>query len=244
MNERSFYFSPEQAKKELIRRRKDKKTMNKILEYIGGNVPQELPRVPFLAIARFVATARQEDFKFYEMAKKIKIFPLWLEYTADKFYHENVDKIDLVAMKIKICRDEYELITVTEVEELKGKRIKEIKTRFGIPLVEFHHSIREGVLPQNHIDISMWLKSNGQKAKNYYFQYLKLFLVHGILLENFHVQGEDEFRSKVFQPNFLKIKEDIGLAPIVIQQKWKREDGYYPLTPTLEKLIIKHLLFL
>jgi hypothetical protein len=245
MNNEYFYFSPEEAKKELLRRRSDEKIKKRILEYLdlGGNIPKNLPKEPFLAMARFVATARIEDFVMYELSKKLGLYPLWLEYTWDKFHPQNVDKVDLVQIKII---DEGMIINIVgeEPEKLKGQKINEIKTTIGIDLVKFHHYIREGVLPQNYIDISMWLKSNGQKAKNYYFQYLKLFLVHGILLENFHVQGQEEekFIRQVFERAFTKIKEEIGLVPIVIQQKWKREDGYYPPTPTLRKLIIKHLL--
>lgn len=239
MNNEYFYFSPKEAREELLRRRSNKEVKKRILEYIGEDIPQNIPNKPFLAMARFVATARIEDFLMYKLSKKLGLYPMWIEYTWDKFHPQNVDKLDLVQIKI----DDGVIININivgeEPEKLKGQKIDEIKTTSGISLIEFHHSIRKGLLPQNYIDISMWLKSSG-KAKSYYKKYLKLFLVHGILLENFHVQGEEEFARQVFEPSFLKIKEDIGLVPIVIQQKWKREDGYYP--TALKKLIIKHLL--
>jgi hypothetical protein len=101
-----------------------------------------------------------------------------------------------------------------------GKKFCDIKTFWGEELTDFHHRMLESYnLKIDTFDDFEWFSSIGRKdnPKQYYENFLALFLSHGVLFENFHEKGKEEsFTSNIIIENFNKIKDQFGYKPLIV----------------------------
>lgn len=205
--------------------------------------------VPKACLARHVATYRLEDIKFSWLAQWMGLVPYWLEYPDDKFVTVNSTKNDL--WRLRLFHGKYgdngkkvsklEKIAILNPEQWENRRIREMITSQGESLVDFHHRIRNEFFPleiaNNVADLSPWLKSLGGKASNYYAAMLSLFVVNGVLFEDFDspfsdkeeaIKQLEKFKQKIFIPAWQKVVEITGLEPIIVCLPSTNVLSWYP----------------
>jgi hypothetical protein len=221
-----FYLKEEDIHKELEKRQSDKSLVKKIEEYLGEELPEPFndQSKNFAILFRHVFTPDYEIEKFLEKAKKLNLEPVLIEYKEDKFVPENEDKKTLAKMPFfrGIFKDneiKFDIFKIIDFDSHKSKRISEIITFWNEPLIDFHHRILESYYPEtlkNIFDYSEWFHCHGCAAKNYYYNFLALFLSNAVLFDNFRNEGkEGEFCRDIFEPAVYKIKEVFGLLPMI-----------------------------
>lgn len=99
--------------------------------------------------------------------------------------------------------------------------MKEIKTIWGQDFCQFHHELTENIIPgvdsKKFYNFSDWFNKHRNITDYYYLHYLALFLVHGVLFENFITKnGEREFTENKVLPSFYKLQEIFGIKPLIV----------------------------
>jgi len=220
-----FYIKEEDIESELEKRELDRELFKKIEEYLGEPLPEPFNQNKrFAVIVRHLFTPDYELEKFLEKAKKFNLEPVLLEYTEDKFVAENEDKRALGKLFFfrgifrggKICMDVFKII---DFDKNIKKKISEVKTTHNESLVDFHHRILNHFYPkikENIFDYSEWFHSNGKNAKEYYKNFLVLFLKNAVLFDNFRISGEEGvFCRNVFVPAFTSVYDTLGFKPLI-----------------------------
>lgn len=248
-----IYISPTEAKNELLRRKKSN-NFREIVEIIKSELwKNNQPPLPAINggitkayLWRNIASVRLEDIEFDQIACLSGFTPHWLEYQCDRFSSRNQTKIDLVRMFLhsgdgKNGGPKLEKIKLLNPEEWENKYFQEMITREGEPLVEFHHRIRKSVFPtpkaEMITDISSWIQSQGSQSKDNYPAFLAMFILNGILFEDFDspFSGKKEaalqlnrFKESVFLPAFRKVIEITGEEPLIVKLPSKESLSWYP----------------
>jgi len=112
--------------------------------------------------------------------------------------------------------------TVKKIINLDGseekKKLRDIKTINGESFVDFH----KGLMLKNFSDAkifdgSMWFKSKGGCAKEYYKSVLAMTLCHGILFDNFlDYDYESDLVRNILFPAFAEIEREFGYRPLIV----------------------------
>lgn len=216
-----FVYTPlDEAITELVRRTKDDSisTINNPISHIKA----ELKAIIF----RHVATPNYEIRRFISLVDGTTVLkPVILEYLDDKFTNLNEWKYSLGKLTFYKGRDskggfKTESKSIIDFNKSNGKSISSLNTLWGESLVDFHHDKFKEVYPKFHkntFDMSDWLNKNGHSAKNYYISFLKIFIKHGILFEDFLLNGQElEFTKKIILPALIKIRKETGLKPLIV----------------------------
>lgn len=220
----NFYTPLEEAKEEIKRRWNDKDLRKKVEEFLGdvpGVFQEELQAILF----RNIATP---DFEFQHaqnLAKKLDIKPLYLEYLSDKFCTRSLDKLYLGKMAFFHCRDKNGgcVVSKRKLFDLKkndGLLFDKVVTDSGKNIIDFHHDLFNPLYPNvNVYDISRWIKKKGRNALENYPFFIALFLCHGVLLETYNMRSSEErkFAEKIVIPSFNKIFKMFGIKPLIVQ---------------------------
>ena len=234
----TVYTPLSEALKLLEERQKDPKLMAKIEELLKGDIPEILRNKKCGVMARQVATPNYDVRSFVSISLDNKLNPIFFEYTDDKFIADNEFKHSLGQLRIHSRADKTgnfieEKINIIDFNINNGKKLKEIKTLNGESLLDFHKKLFEVYKIDNNIhfiDGSEWVKRNGIKANLYYPNVLLLFVCHGILFENFMLNGsEGEFSKKVVLPAIEKVLNITGVKPLIvpIPPMDMEEDGHW-----------------
>jgi hypothetical protein len=218
------YFAPEEAVLELKRRRADSALGTRIAEHF--RLPEIFgDGIPRIVLARQIASARIEDLQFLDLAVRLGLRPMWLEYTKDRFTnwknHYWRGYIDY-----GIGRNGGPRLQSFRVSSLggswNGKPLSSLQLECGLSLVEFHHRLQEKVLNghavYDRVDSSAWFNQTGERASQFYYAYFGMFLQHAILCEDFESPDEEErrFRDTVARPATERIRKDFGIDPLVV----------------------------
>jgi hypothetical protein len=213
------------AVEELKRRWNDEDLTKKVDDFLGGDVPEPLKQGFTAIIFRQLATPNYELRRFFAVPDVLELKPVFWEYHDDKFTSNNPLKHALGKMPFlsgygKKGGAKIEYRNVIDFNESNGKKIKDVRTVWGEPFVEFHHDLLREAYPKanDHIfDASEWFARHDGHAKDYYIKYVSLFIRHGILFENFVLEGEDhEFTRDVFLPAFFKLWKMMGVKPLIV----------------------------
>ncbi len=230
-NEMSFYndiyFTYEEAVDELKRRQSDTELIKKIVDDLK-EVPSalEIKSTINSVLFRQVATPNYETRRFIHLSDGGNLNPILWEYHSDKFVSNNEYKRSLGKIKFffgegkkggKIIKQE----TIVDFNKFNGKTLKEVECINGKSLISFHKELLFDAYPHfpkgNIFDASDWFFSHGKKAEEYYVNFLKLFIVHGILFENFMLNKEErEFTENIFYPSYKKVCKEYGLKPVIV----------------------------
>lgn len=220
-----MYTPVNEAIAELERRQSDKELEKKVANFLNGDIPASLNNTKRNAVLfRNVFTPDYELEVFESFVDTYSCVPVLLEYTDDKFVAVNEDKYALGKLYFYLGTSESTDTNmfakkIIDFNDSEGKQIVDMKTLTGENFVAFHHRILEQFRPEMipHIeDISEWLHVHGGNAKEYYKQFLALFIRHGILFDNFRTSGaEAGFSDHVFGPAFSLVSEHFGLAPLI-----------------------------
>ncbi|MEI6191276.1 MAG: hypothetical protein WCP24_02840 [bacterium] len=241
------YYSLDEAREEIKKRWADVELKKKIEEELGADFISsfkyiDMPRS--ILFRQLISPDNGFNF-FYQESKYIGLKPTVMEFLEDIFVSLNEEKKGYGRLRTKNgCID---IINFHDCEKIP---LKDILTKDGKNLVEFHHNlIKESNLDVDIFDMSKWFKSFG-KAKDYYYPFLLHCLAHGALFESFILDEDDKreyaFTKDVVFPAIKKIKEKFGLDPIIVKMypdgQTEEEDLYwwsYP--PCIDKSITKYL---
>ena len=223
-NSESFYSSLEEVKDEIERRWNDVELRKKVEEYLGENIPAGFKNEPRAVLFRNVITPDLESLYFLEVAQKLSLKPYGLEYTKDKFSTRNSDKICLGKLTFFDKRDKngeavIHYNKIIDIMANDNKRICDVETLKGENLVEFHHKwLKDNVQGCIELhDMSEWIEGNGHSAVEYYKKFLAFFICHGVLFENFLLEGDEkDFTMKTFFPAFQLVNEIFGCKPLIL----------------------------
>lgn len=237
------YFSLNEAREEIKKRWDNVDLKKKVEKELGKNfIPFFDSDKPRSVLFRQLISPDNGFSFFYQESKYIDTKPAVIEYLDDMFVSFNDEKKGYGRLHINSS-----YIDIIDFHASEKLLLKDLVTKKGENLVEFHHNlIKESGLGVDIFDMSEWFKSIG-KAKDYYYLFLLHFLTHGVLFENFILDEEDdkevEFTRSIVLPAIDKIRQKFNLEPIIIKmypdQQTKEEDTYwwsYP--PYMEKKII------
>ncbi len=219
------YTDITEAIRELNGRWNDPELERKIDGLLGESIPSQF-RGGFRAVLfRHLATPNYEMRRFMAVPDATGLKPLFLEIHEDKYSLNNPLKYYLGRMALhngigKKGGHKIEYRNVIDFNESHTKRISEVKTLWGESLIDFHHrllahaySLDEGCL----CNVSELLDPGSRSAKEYYRKLLPLFARHGILFENFMLNGEElAFTRDIFLPAFFEVWEKTGKKPLVV----------------------------
>ena len=221
---KKIYTSFEDAIKEIERRKKDKNLIKKVEDYLGS-IPEPLVTEVRAVLFRFIATPQFEIKRFFDISTGLNVKPLFWEYYDDKFHSGNYCKYTLGRLCIhkgidKVGNNIIKKKTILDFNVSNGRSLKDLRTIGDESLIDFHHKMLDRIIPNSEellYDGSEWLKTHGGHAENYYDKFLALFLVHGILFENFLLNDEEfSFNTEVFLPAFDKIVKKFGIKPLIV----------------------------
>lgn len=222
---KNFYTPFAEAKKEILRRRKDKKLKKRIHDALKRDIPKIFEKSPKSVLARHVLSPHFELLRFLKLSEVIELDALCLEYIHDKFVAGNMDKYHLCKLffhhnKNKRETDVADTFKCIDFNQAEGEKISKLKTKWGESLTDFHHGLIQHANLSSKIetfDISEHYKRNGGSADKYYAYFFSLFIYHGVLFENYLLNKEQsEFTRKVILTNFIKVSEAFGLKPLVV----------------------------
>jgi hypothetical protein len=224
---KNFYTPLSVAKKDIWRRWNDKELRKRVEKYLGADVPKTLKNKPRAILARPITSPNFEFFYFSKLAKSIGLTPLYIECTGEKFVSNNIVKYHLCRLffydgKGTNGGNRLSAFPLVDFNKYGGKRFNKIKTTSGSSLVKFHHdNISNGfsAFKKNIFDISPWLdKYKKVNGKHFYFNYLLLFVMHGVLFENYMLSDpeEREYTNEIVLPAFKKIERLFKIKPLIV----------------------------
>lgn len=231
-----FYHTPEGALLELERRQK--LGVQEKVQRFWASQGKEMPKLPSIGnmavFARQLATARFEDLAYRELALGAGFAPTWWEYTSDQFTHRSPLKRSYMHPGLCVGRDKnglrFRTKKLARMHDWERRELREIQTREGVSLVDWHHAHRDRVLGEN-IRLEVPIQT--------YPLFLSLFVAHGVLFEDYH-GGEsgaelDGFTVRKFEPAWHQVHELIGFSPIVVSMPWSSDFALYPATGEWEQ---------
>lgn len=221
-----MYIPIEEAVVELKRRQGDESLREAVESFLLNDIPASLQNQDDLKAVLFrnIFTPDYELEVFEGIAERFSLSPVLLEYIDDKFVAINEDKYALGKLYFYLgtsASTDTNMFAkkVIDFNEAEGKQMKDLVTLSGEGLVDFHHRMLGLFNPEalSRIeDVSVWLHEHGGTAKEYYKQFLALFIRHGILLDNFRTEGvEAGFSERVFGPAFDMVEQNFGLKPLI-----------------------------
>ncbi len=232
-------FTPQrEARRELIRRRKDQGLKQRIHEDLRPSAGAVLEKfvTPRAVLFRQIATPTHEVLRFLRIAKHMQLSPLILEYYGDKFvsagnsYKRSLGKMPIYQHTGIDGRDIVRHRTVIDFNAYTGKPLSTVRCNTGESLIDFHHGLITKLTRFNTdtqcVDATSWFQGVGGHAKNYYEQFLMLFLRDGILFENFMPnEAEQKFTHEVMIPASQNVTIRYGLRPLVVRLVPKNKEG-------------------
>jgi hypothetical protein len=247
-----IYTSLQVALSEIEERRRNPALLDKVKKFFGDlPPPKEFGDTPRIVMVRYIMSPTFEHSYFLNMSKGLRFKPLFLEFSDDKFVARNPEKYSLCKMSFYTHKasGEKRFTSSTKVVDFnkdEGKPLSEIITKNGEKLVDLHHRLLKEsgrYVPGSLVDFSSWFRKSTQASKKYYLYYLALFLVNGILCENFLLnKTESSFTKGKVVPAFDKLTEMFGVRPLIVHlaPRDTGEDpfwGYYDerIKPLLDK---------
>ena len=226
MSAESFYLTPADAAKELLRRRKLPQLSQRVNEYLKGDVPELFTDsgAPTACLYRNIITPDYDLEIFMKQAESIGARPVLAEYTQDRFVTKNEDKYALGRLFFYLNTDSHGQVNtrgfkIIDFNSAQGLPLCDINTVWGESLVRFHHRILNkwhSECSSNIVDLSEWSHRNGGRAKEYYNSIFALFICHAILFENYRDSGpEGEFFRNIFLPSFQRVTNYFEMQPLI-----------------------------
>lgn len=222
------YTPMSEALQLLEKRRKDPELAAKVEKLLKGDIPECFKKDKKSAVLfRQIATPNYETKRFMFLAKENGLRPIIFEYYDDRFASNNEFKHSLGQLFIqKKCSQageyNFEKVTIVDFNSYNGKKLKDVKTLWQEPLVDFHKKLFTGHYHNiNNIilyEASDWFKKNGGKAADYYTNFFLLFTCFGILFENFLMlkNSEGDFTKNTVLPAIEKVMNLVGVKPLIV----------------------------
>lgn len=228
MSASQLYTPLTDALVELERRQKDKHLRKKVEKYFESYplLPQ-LEAGPCGVVARALLTPIYELVYFMDISKHLPIKTVFCEFTKDKFVGVNFEKKclgnmkffreDLYGKKVVVASRR-----VVDFKKSEGKPLIDVLTNTGESLPSFHRRLLNSYFKESKLEIddfSDWFVNASKFSKEFpYMRYLGLFIVHGILYDNFVTteKRQDSFTRNKVIPAFKKLSETFGVPPLIV----------------------------
>lgn len=217
-----------EALAELEIRRRDPALKKKIQDHLGDNIPSYFKNAPVLYLARHLATPNFETVRFSQLLQTYDLPVVIGQDTKDKFVPQNILKWSLCRLPIYIgtshkdghLLERFQKMTIVDFNASSGKPFSEIHTLWGQKLVDFHSELCARYLdPRVHIeDDAVWIDKNRRgDLLGHYQKFLALFVMHGILFEDFLSENREErrFIETVLRPAFSHVEKLFGVRPLI-----------------------------
>jgi hypothetical protein len=216
------YMSIPEAEKEILRRWNDVELRRKVEEFTGVCMPFSQAKSPMAVLARQILSPNFETLHFLDLVKQTSLTPCCFGYLDDKLVTNNPDKYYLCRLHFDdgIGRGgghRLSALNIIDFNTWSGKKISDVQTRFERGFVDFHmYMTRSLDINLEFLDGSDYLHEKGSFGKNYYRYFLAMFVCHGVLFENYLLEGEYASHSlDVFLPAFREISSLFGVKPII-----------------------------
>lgn len=242
-----IYFSLDEARAELARRRQDSELRAALETELGDLLWPECREQPVAYISQQLLSPGNGFVFFCHAARYVGAMPFAGEFLEDCFSYKNGEKSGLGRLRA-LEGGRKMLIDIIRLRHNDRKRLCDIVTRTGETLRDFHHQLLH--ISGYHVaqrDMSGWYRAIGRPSE-YYYPYLLHFVTHGVLFENFQTysdEGENLFTQTVVLPALRKVEERFGLKPLVVrlypEEQSEDEDFYwwcYP--PRLNDYLVKY----
>ncbi len=234
----NIYFSLDEARAELSRRRRDTGLREAVEAELGEHLWPELRERPRSLFARHLLTPNNTFLFFLHAANYVGAIPFAGEFLGDTFSQSNIDK-QLLGRLRAINGTRKIQVEIISFSSNDRKKICEVVKHTGKRLVDFHHRLLEiGGYNIEHRDLTHWFHGFG-KPTDFYYPILLHFVAHGVLFENYLTEEENKsegaFTNNVVLPAMRRIKDKFGLKPLVIrlcpENQSEEEDFYWKCYP-------------
>src|SRR3989344_263898 len=223
-----FVLPPHAAVQELRKRQSHLKLRQHVFDYLSGDIPAYFDDGPVIYTARYIASPNFEMLRFIHLTEPLGLPVVITEDAQDIFVPQNNVKKALCKLPIcsRITQDGpsiyelYENISIVDINHASGKRLCDIRTLWNEPLVDFHSAILATYI-RGHAHVysdTSWIDRNGRgNLIELYKRFLSLFLVHGVLFEDYVLDGnyEEEFVGAVLRPAFEYVENRFGMKPLI-----------------------------
>jgi hypothetical protein len=218
-----IYSTIDEIREELARRRLDPNLPLALKEFWGDHFPSFLVDLSSSHgfFSRPIITPNIETKYFLDVVRIFNIEPLLLEF-PDKFVSRSKEK--LFAGKLRSFDRHRPQIkrtkTLIDFQAAEGKPIMGVDTVHGTPLLTYHQDLFAKVYPQyqdRKHDITDWFRTMRTSYPNYYTGFLALFILNGVLFENFLLNdpGEKDFFEKKVLPSLRDVTKHFGYKPLI-----------------------------
>ena len=218
------------ALEEIRRRATDAALRQKVEEYLGGDIPEYMGQDPVLYLARHVATPNFETLRFLHLLEPLGLPIVVSQDTKDMFTSANMLKRFLgkmpvcirITQKNGVANELFQHKTIIDFAQAQGKPMSEVETIWGEKLVAFHNRLF-GRLANGSVKITddaAWIDRNGRgDLLAHYKRFLALFIVHGVLFEDYLVEDSEEeyFIREILEPAFTFVEKTFGVRPLITQ---------------------------
>ena len=218
------------ALEEIHRRSTDTVLRKKVEDYLAGDIPEYMGKDPVLYLARHVATPNFETLRFLHLLEPLGLPIVISQDTKDTFTSANMLKRFLgkmpvcirITQKGGVANELYKHETIIDFAQAQGKPMSEVVTLWGEKLIEFHNRLF-GKLANGSAKITddaAWIDRNGRgDLLTHYKRFLALFIVHGVLFEDYLVEDREEeyFMREILEPAFTFVEEQFDVRPLITQ---------------------------
>lgn len=218
-----MYTPLEEAKKEVWKRWNNVDLRRRIQAFVG-EMPECMEQEPCTVLARHLTTPNFELLKFCELTQHVGAKAVCFEYKDDLFCTNNIDKVLTAKMRFLHGngRNNGKITTFMKLFDLPGNDnipLSRIQSSNGLNIVRLHHTLLNCHKLNIEIVTSTPLyEAWGKKPSAYYRKFLALFICHGILFENFLLDGsEGQFTRDIAWPAIRQVTNHFGLKPLIVR---------------------------
>ncbi|MEN9413308.1 MAG: hypothetical protein RLZZ342_395 [Candidatus Parcubacteria bacterium] len=221
---------PTDAVAELTRRAGNTDLRKQVEEYLQHDIPSYMQDTPVLCLARYIATPNFETLRFLALTEPFGLPAVVTEDPGDKFSAHNHLKRALCKLPITErlhqkhgrLHERFRPHTIIDFTKAEGKKLNEIETLWGEKLTAFHarafaQMVKSPVIVAND---TAWLDRNGRgNLLELYKRYLSLFVVHGILFEDYVLSDaqDAEFVKTIVRPAVEFVENKFGHKPLIAE---------------------------
>jgi hypothetical protein len=212
-----------EAIEENQKRRENSELKQAVCDFLKDDIPQHFTGTqPIFYLSRYIATPDYETLHYFNQVQKTNWPVVIGEDTADIFtsHHSlkrNLVKLPIVSGLAKNGEGILRYITTADFNSHQGKPLKRIKLHNQMTLTDFHKKLCAQFMPKNIqiVDESAWVDrhSRGELVK-LYEKLLPLFLVHGVMLEQYEPDELDFLEAVVIPARKATIKR-FGHTPLI-----------------------------
>lgn len=240
-----IYANFNSLQEELDKRWDDISLRKKVASFFGDDAISNVLEKQYAFQNKYIFSPNKELDNFIKLSDVLGLEKCLLEYNG-KFVSKNIEKYFLCKMYFtqglnKNNTDIFISERVVDFNKYEGENMKNIDTLWGENLVDFHHKLvdlRYPGLSKNIISINEWFDRNNNVEGEWYTAFLALFVVNGILFENYLPEDPEEnvFIMEKLKPSLLKIKDIFGVTPLIVPAvpivegsdvHWRAYDCFY-----------------